>query len=126
MHIPDGYLGPATYGSLWAVMMPVWYLAVKKINAALKTSQIPLLALASAFSFVIMMFNVPVPGGTSGHATGVTLIAILLGPWSAVIAISMSLFIQAFMFGDGGITALGANCFNIAFAEAFVGYGAIN
>lgn len=123
MHIPDGYLGPVTYGGLWAVMMPVWYLAVKKINAALKASRIPLLALSAAFSFVIMMFNVPLPGGTSGHATGATLVAILLGPWSAVIALSMSLVIQSLLFGDGGITAIGANCFNMAFAETFIGYG---
>ena len=63
------------------------------------------------------------PGGTTGHATGATLIAILIGPWAAIIAVSIALIIQSFMFGDGGITAVGANCFNIAFAEVLVGYG---
>ena len=123
MHIPDGYLGPYTYGGLWAAIVPIWIYASGKIKETLKASQIPLLALSAAFSFVIMLFNVPIPGGTTGHATGATLIAILIGPWAAIIAVSIALIIQAFMFGDGGITAIGANCFNIAFAEALVGYG---
>lgn len=123
MHIPDGYLGPYTYGGLWAAILPVWFYASKKIKKVLKASQIPLLALSAAFSFVIMMFNVPIPGGTTGHATGATLIAILLGPWPAVMAVSIAIIIQALIFGDGGITAIGANCFNMGFAEVLVGYG---
>ncbi len=122
MHIPDGYLGPITYGGLWAAMAPVWYYASKQVKKTLQAAQIPLLALSAAFSFVIMMFNVPIPGGTTGHATGATLVAILIGPWAAVIAVSIALVIQALVFGDGGITALGANCFNMAFAEVLVGY----
>ena len=122
MHILDGYLGPITYGGLWAAILPVWYYALRRIKETLKASEVPLLALSGAFSFVVMMFNVPVPAGTTGHATGAVLIAILLGPWPAVIAVSLSLVMQALLFGDGGITAIGANCFNIAFAETFVGY----
>lgn len=124
MHIPDGYLGPITYGSLWAAITPVWFYASRKIKTSLKTKQVPLLALSAAFSFVIMMFNVPIPGGTTGHATGAVLIAVLLGPWPAVLAVSIALVIQALLFGDGGITAIGANCFNMAFAEVMTGYGA--
>lgn len=123
MHIPDGYLGPITFGSLWAAMLPIWYFAGRLVRKTMDVARIPFLALAGAFSFVIMMFNVPVPGGTTGHATGATLIAVLLGPWPAVIALSIALIIQALLFGDGGITAIGANCFNIAFAEVMVGYG---
>lgn len=123
MHIPDGYLGPITYGSLWAAVIPIWIYASKKVKEILKASQVPLLALSAAFSFVIMMFNVPLPGGTTGHATGATLIAILIGPWPAVVALSIALIVQALIFGDGGITAIGANCFNIAFAGMFTGYG---
>jgi cobalt/nickel transport system permease protein len=122
MHIPDGYLGPITYGGLWLAIAPIWYYASQKIKKTLKATQVPLLALSAAFSFVIMMFNVPIPGGTTGHATGATLIAILIGPWAAVIAVSIALVIQALVFGDGGVTAIGANCFNIAFAEILVGY----
>jgi cobalt/nickel transport system permease protein len=83
---------------------------------------VPLLALGAAFSFVIMMFNFPVPGGTSGHAVGAVIVAILLGPWAACVAVSIAVIIQAFLFGDGGLTAIGANCFNMAVVMPFVGY----
>ena len=122
MHIPDGYLGPQTYVVLDVVMIPIWVIAARKVKRTLKAKQIPLLALGAAFSFVIMMFNVPVIGGSTGHAVGATLIAIILGPWAAVIAISIALVIQAGLFGDGGITAIGANCLNMAVVAPFVGY----
>jgi len=123
MHIPDGYLGPATYGTMYAVTIPFWAFASWKMNKTLKTKQAPYLALGAAFSFVIMMFNIPIIGGTSGHATGATLIAILLGPWAAIISVSVALIIQALLFGDGGITAIGANCFNMAVIGGLAGYG---
>jgi cobalt/nickel transport system permease protein len=122
MHIPDGYLGPQTYVLLDVVMIPIWAIAARKVKRTLKAKQIPLMALGAAFSFVIMMFNVPVIGGSTGHAVGATLIAIILGPWAAVIAISIALVIQAGLFGDGGITAIGANCFNMAVVAPFVGH----
>jgi len=123
MHIPDGYLGPTTYGSLYAVTIPFWAIAARKLNKTLKTKQAPYLALGAAFSFVIMMFNVPIIGGTTGHATGAALVAVLLGPWAALISVSVALIIQALLFGDGGITAIGANCFNMGVVGVFVGYG---
>lgn len=122
MHIPDGYLGPGTSGILYAVMVPIWAIASKTVKKTLQVKQVPLLAIGAAFSFVIMMFNVPIPGGTTGHAVGSTLVAILLGPWAACIAITVALVIQALLFGDGGITAIGANCFNMAFMAVFAGY----
>ena len=122
MHIPDGYLGPPTYGVLYGVMVPIWALASKIVRRTLKQRQVPFLALGAAFSFVIMMFNIPIPGGSTGHAVGAVIVAILLGPWAAVIAISISLVIQALLFGDGGITAIGANCFNMAFVMPMLGY----
>jgi cobalt/nickel transport system permease protein len=114
MHIPDGYLGPYTYGALFLIMIPIWLYAGKKLSHELKSKQVPLLALSAAFSFVIMMFNMPVPGGSTGHAVGGAIIGIVLGPWAAVISISVALVLQALVFGDGGITAIGANCFNMA------------
>ena len=123
MHIPDGYLGPQTYIASYAVAMPFWATASRKLNRTLRARQAPMLALAAAFSFVIMMFNVPIPGGTTGHAVGAVLIAILLGPWAAVIAVSVALIVQALLYGDGGITAIGANCLNMAVIMPFVGYG---
>jgi len=122
MHIPDGYLGPATCGFFYVVMLPVWALVSKIVKRTLQARQVPLLAISAAFSFVIMMFNLPIPGGTTGHAVGGVLVAILIGPQAACIAITVALVIQALLFGDGGITALGANCFNMAFALPFTGY----
>ncbi|MBI4981984.1 MAG: cobalt transporter CbiM [Candidatus Omnitrophica bacterium] len=122
MHIPDGYLGPVTSAVTYAIMLPVWVIASKIVKKTLKAKQVPLLAIGAAFSFVIMMLNVPIPGGTTGHAVGAVLVAILLGPWAACIAITVALVVQALLFGDGGITAIGANCFNMAFVEVFAGY----
>ncbi|MFA6357869.1 MAG: cobalt transporter CbiM [Candidatus Omnitrophota bacterium] len=122
MHIPDGYLGPLTCGFFYAVMLPIWTIASKIVQKALSVKQVPMLAIGAAFSFVIMMFNVPIPGGTTGHAVGGVIVAILLGPWAACIAITVALVIQALLFGDGGITAIGANCFNMAFVLPFAGY----
>ena len=122
MHIPDGYLGPATSGFFYAVMLPIWTIASRMVKKTLKAKQVPMLAVGAAFSFVIMMFNVPILGGSTGHAVGGVLVAILLGPWAACIAITVALVIQALLFGDGGITALGANCFNMAFIMPFTGY----
>jgi cobalt/nickel transport system permease protein len=122
MHIPDGYLGPQTYALLDVAIIPIWVVAARRVKRTLKTKQIPLLALGAAFAFVIMMFNVPVLGGSTGHAVGATMIAIILGPWAACISISIALVIQALVFGDGGITAIGANCVNMAVVMPFVGY----
>jgi cobalt/nickel transport system permease protein len=122
MHIPDGYLGPQTYAILDVAIIPIWVIAARKVKRTLRSRQIPLLALGSAFAFVIMMFNVPVLGGSTGHAVGATLIAIILGPWAACISVSIALVIQALVFGDGGITAIGANCINMAVVIPFVGY----
>ena len=122
MLIPDGYLSPSTCATLGAVMIPVWYKASAKLKESIDVSRAPLLAMAAVFAFLIMMFNVPIPDGSSAHATGAILIAILLGPWAAVIAMSVALVIQALVFGDGGILAIGANTFNMAFVAPFVGY----
>jgi len=122
MHIPDGYLSPSTCATLYTASAPFWYAAMKKVKARLHTKLIPRLALFAAFSFVLMMFNVPLPGGTSGHATGVGLATVVLGPWAGMLAISTALLIQALFFGDGGVTAFGANAFNMAIAGCLVTY----
>ena len=122
MHIPDGYLSPATCVATYALVLPFWVVAFRRVQRQLHTRLVPLLALFSAFSFVIMMFNIPLPGGTTGHAVGVALAAIVLGPWAAIVAISMALLIQALFFGDGGITTYAANCLNMAVVGAFVAH----
>ncbi|MFZ2492984.1 MAG: cobalt transporter CbiM, partial [Thermoanaerobaculia bacterium] len=123
MHIPDGYLSISTCAALYAGAAPFWMIAMRRVRRLLLTRFVPMLALFAAFSFVISMFNLPLPGGTTGHATGVAIAAIVLGPWGAVLAISVALVIQALLFGDGGITAIGANCLNIAVVGSFVAAG---
>ena len=123
MHIPENYLSPSTCGVLAVAMAPIWYISIQKVKEKIPAEKLPLLGIAAAFSFVAMMFNIPLPGGTTGHAVGGTLAAIMLGPWGACLAISTTLLVQALFFGDGGILALGANCFNMAFVLPMAGYG---
>ncbi len=122
MHIPDGYLSPATCATLYVAAAPFWYIALQRVKRLLSTRLVPLLSLFAAFSFVIMMFNLPLPGGTTGHAVGMGIASIVLGPWASMLAVSVALLIQALFFGDGGITAFGANCFNMAIVGSLVAY----
>lgn len=122
MHIPDGYLSPQTYIPLMGVFVAVAAVAIRKVKLDVSARYIPYLGMAAAFSFIIMMFNLPIPGGTSGHAVGAAIISLLFGPWAAVIAVSVALIIQALIFGDGGITAIGANSFNMAVFMPFAAY----
>lgn len=122
MHIPDNYLSPQTCAVAAAAMVPVWVVSIHKVYKELPKEKISYLGVAAAFSFIAMMFNVPMPGGTTGHAVGGTLIAVLFGPYAACIAVSVALLLQALLFGDGGILAFGANCFNMAFVLPFAGY----
>ena len=120
MHIPDGYLSPITCAVLYAAAAPFWAIALNRLKKLLNTRLVPLLSVFAAFSFVIMMFNIPLPGGTTGHAIGVGIATIVLGVWGSMLAISVALLIQALFFGDGGITAYGANCFNMAIVGSLV------
>lgn len=121
MHIPDGYLSPATCAAGYLIALPVWATASRKVTKVVKTRNVPTLAVFAALSFLVMMFNIPVPDGTTAHAVGGVIIAICLGPWAAVIAVSVALLIQALLFGDGGVLAFGANCVNMAVILPFVG-----
>ncbi len=123
MHIPDGYLSPSTCAVMYGAAAPFWYLSVQRLQKTLTTRLVPLISIMSAFCFVIMMFNLPLPGGTTGHAVGMGLAAIVLGPWGSILAISIALILQALLFGDGGILSIGANCFNMAIVGSLVAYG---
>jgi cobalt/nickel transport system permease protein len=120
MHIPDGYLSPSTCATLYGAAIAGWYAALKRCKRLLLSRVVPLISVFAAFSFVIMMFNLPLPGGTTGHALGVTIAAIVLGPSGAILAISIALALQALFFGDGGISTLGANCLNMAIIGSLV------
>ena len=124
MHIPDGYLSPSTCVSFGLVMIPAWVAAARKVRNWLKSRYVPLMAIGAAFCFTIMMYNVPIPGGTSAHAVGGGLLAVVLGPWATMICVTIALAIQALLFGDGGIWTFTANCFNMALVLPFISYGA--
>jgi len=98
-------------------------MAARRIKGRLKSRMLPLMAVGAAFSFTIMMYNVPIPDGTTAHAVGGGLLAVILGPWAASVCITIALAIQALLFGDGGIWSFGANCFNMAVLLPFVAYG---
>ncbi len=119
MHIPDGYLSPVTCIATYAAVLPLWVIAFRKLKEELNETTLPLIASLSALSFIIMMFNIPIPGGTSGHAVGAALIAILFGPWIASLCVSLVLLIQALIFGDGGMTTFAANALAMGFTASF-------
>ncbi|MCV7226651.1 cobalt transporter CbiM [Mycolicibacterium komossense] len=123
MHIPDGYLSPATCAVGLAVAVPLLAVASVRVKKVVKTRQVPTLAMLSAVCFLTMMFNVPIPDGTTAHAVGGALVAVLLGPWAAMIAVAVALAFQALLFGDGGVLSYGVNVFNMAVVLPFVAYG---
>ena len=122
MHIPDGYLSPATCAVMYGASAPALAVSSRKVSRELHTRLAPHLALVAAFCFVLMMFNVPIVGGTTAHAVGMGLAAVVLGPWGAILAISVALAVQALFFGDGGLLTYGANCFNMAIVGSTVAY----
>jgi cobalt/nickel transport system permease protein len=123
MHIPDGYLSPQTCAVGFVVAVPALAVAATRVTERVKTRNVPTLAVLAAVCFLIMMFNIPIPDGTTAHAVGGGLIAILLGPWAAVIAVTVALAFQALLFGDGGVLAFGVNVVNMAVVMPFVAYG---
>ena len=118
MHIPDGFLdnGVAAAAAVPAVVA-VGY-GVRRAGRSLDDRKVPLLGVTAAFIFAVQMLNFPVAGGTSGHLLGGALAAILLGPWLACIVMAVVISGQAFVFADGGVTALGANVFNMGVVGA--------
>lgn len=123
MHIPDGYLSPLTCAVGYAVAVPVLAVASARVRRTVKSRQVPTLAMLSAVCFLVMMFNVPIPDGTTAHAVGGSLVAVLLGPWAALIAVTVALAFQALLFGDGGVLSFGVNVVNMGIVLPFVAYG---
>ncbi len=114
MHIPDGFLATPVWLSLDAVALPAVALAARRAQTAVEESRAPLLGVMGAFVFAAQMINFPVGAGTSGHLVGGALLAILLGPAAATVVMTAILALQAFVFQDGGVLALGANVLNMA------------
>ncbi|MEM2394414.1 MAG: energy-coupling factor ABC transporter permease [Candidatus Bathyarchaeia archaeon] len=114
MHIPDGFLSPEISALMWVVSLVFLVWAWKKAKSTCSQSLAPLLAISSAFVFVAQMLNFPIVYGTSGHLVGGTFLAVILGPYAAMLGMTIVLLMQALFFADGGIIALGANIFNMA------------
>jgi len=114
MHIPDGFINPATAALMFAVTIAFLAWSWKKVKATYPSSFVALLAISSAFIFAAQMINFPIVYGTSGHLVGGTFLAVLLGPYAAMLSMTIVLLMQALFFADGGLLALGANVFNMA------------
>jgi len=125
MHIPDGLLDPVTTIVLWICSIVVIVFGFSKISKIFEEEDseklVPYIGVIAAVIFAFQFVNYPVPGGTSGHLVGGTLVAVILGPWASVIVLFMVLIVQS-LFGDGGITALGANSFNMGIIGGIVGF----
>jgi cobalt/nickel transport system permease protein len=122
VHIPDGFLDTKTAITTGVLSAAGLGAALRHTSRHVRSRQIPMIGLTAAFVFVAQMINFPVAGGTSGHLLGATLAVVLLGPSAAVIVMSCVLIIQALIFADGGLLALGANVFNMALVAPLTAY----
>jgi cobalt/nickel transport system permease protein len=122
MHIPDGFLSIFVSIIFWMISILMIGIALRKTNQTLGERQVPLMGVLAAAIFAGQMLNFSVTGGTSGHLLGAAIATILLGPWAAVLVMTSVVSVQALLFQDGGILALGANIFNMAIVGVFVSY----
>jgi cobalt/nickel transport system permease protein len=122
MHIPDGFVNTGTSVAAWVVSAGGVGYAVRRVNQELDERQIPLMGVTAAFIFAAQMMNFTVAGGTSGHLLGGALAAILLGPWAGTLVLTTVLAVQALLFQDGGLLALGLNVLNMAIIGVLVGW----
>ncbi len=123
MHMSDGLINAPVAVVCWIVAAILLGYAAYRARADLDDKTAPMAGLVAAFVFAVQMINFPILPGASGHLLGGALVAILVGPWVGAICIAIVLAVQALLFADGGLTALGANIINMAFISTFVGYG---
>ncbi len=122
MHIPDGFINvPVSIGTAVVTAGAVGY-ALKRAKGTIEQEVAPMAGLAAVFIFAAQMLNFPVAAGTSGHLMGGALAAILIGPWAGLLAVTVVLVLQALIFADGGISAIGLNVFNIGVITVLVGW----
>lgn len=122
MHAPDGFLNAGTAVATGAISVGTVGVALRQVRETVQEKQIPLAGIASAFIFAAQMFNFPVAAGTTGHLLGGALAAILLGPHMGALVVTIVVVVQALVFADGGLTALGYNVLNMAIIPAYGGY----
>jgi len=122
MHAPDGFLEPAVAIGTAVISIVILALSLRQSGRELKEKQLPLAGIAAAFIFAAQMFNFPVASGTTGHLLGGALAAILLGPATGSLIVSIVVVVQALLFADGGLSALGYNVLNMAIVPAYGGF----
>ncbi|SNT58008.1 cobalamin biosynthesis protein CbiM [Actinomadura meyerae] len=123
VHVPDGFIDAPVSVATGAVAVAGVAVALRGARRELDDRTAPLAGLTAAFVFAAQMLNFPVASGTSGHLLGGTLAAILVGPYTGVLCVSVVLLMQALLFADGGLTALGTNVTTMALVTVAVGYG---
>jgi cobalt/nickel transport system permease protein len=124
MHIPDGFLSPQTYLPAYALAAGAWAWAAKGLRETLDETSVPRLAMLTALAYGLGLVMVPIPGGTSGHALGVAILALVFGVRSAFVAYSLVLLLQSLLFGAGGITALAVNALAMGLLGSVAAVGA--
>nr|WP_225938714.1 cobalt transporter CbiM [Kovacikia minuta] len=122
LHIPDGFLSFPVLAVTWIISLALIAISLNRAQAEYKDRTVPLMGVCAAFIFAAQMINFPIPGGTSGHLLGGTLAGVLLGPWAGTLVMTAVFIVQSVVFQDGGITALGANIFNMGLIGTFGGY----
>ena len=122
MHIPDGFIDSRTSLAAGVVAVGAVGVCVKQASKAIDDKEVPLAGLAAAFVFSVQMLNFPVASGTSGHLLGGALAAVLVGPWLGPLCVAVVLLVQALLFADGGLSALGLNIVNMSLISAWGGY----
>jgi cobalt/nickel transport system permease protein len=122
MHIPDGYVDLPIAVALAVASVVVLAVAARRSEGAVDGERAPLVGVVAAGVFAAQMLNWPIPGGTSAHFVGGALAAILLGPHLGALCVATDVTVQSLLFGDGGVVVLGANVFNMAVVEVYVGY----
>jgi len=123
LHIPDGLMDPVVWAAGWLIALVVIGLVLWRFGKKIDERTMPTMAILAAGIFVAQMLNFPIGGGTTGHLIGAALATVLLGPWAAMLIITVILIVQGLVFGDGGITALGLNIFNMAIVAPLVTSG---
>ncbi len=122
LHVPDGFLNAPVLTITWLISIGLIALALNRVQAEYQDRAVPLMGVCAAFIFAAQMINFPIPGGTSGHLLGGTLAGALLGPWAGSLVMTVVFIVQGVVFQDGGITAMGANIFNMGLIGTFGGY----
>ncbi|HTL88974.1 MAG TPA: cobalt transporter CbiM [Leptolyngbya sp.] len=122
MHVPDGFLNLPVTLVTWVFAIALIGISLNRVQAEYQERTVPLMGVCAAFIFAAQMINFPIPGGTSGHLLGGTLAGVLLGPWAGSLVMTVVFMVQGFLFQDGGLTALGANVFNMGLIGTFGGY----